>query len=208
MRSISSLVSLLVIFFSIQLPVYAVGGDGSITTGKEGTNAGSSVNGNTTNQVSPLNFTPGTTITPLTTGISSSSNSFNQFGNSYSSYSGNSGACGLQLYANGVVSGANNPYAITNTNRSGSTNSTLGSAPNSSYQLQAGITWNQQPCTDQKEILNIQTKAQETQIKIQTQTTQNTTCIQQRGEITKTAITNKLPMPTKVQLDEVCRVSE
>jgi hypothetical protein len=80
----------------------------------------------------------GTTITPLTTGISSNS-TFNQIGNNYG-YSGNNSACGIQTYLSGGVSGASNPYAITNTNGSGSTNSTLGSAPNSSYQIQAGIT--------------------------------------------------------------------
>jgi hypothetical protein len=190
--------------FGLLNPAHAAGGSdsGSLTT-SPGVGAINQITAQPQTTPSP---TQGTTITPLVTGTVSSNN-FNQIGNNYG-YSGNNSACGIQTYLNGGVSGANNPYAITNTNRSGSTNSTLGSAPNSTYQLQAGITWNQQPCTDQKEILNIQTKAQETQIKIQTQTTQNTTCITQRGEITKAAITNKLPMPTKVQLDEVCRVQE
>jgi hypothetical protein len=194
------LTTICAIVATFSLPTYAASGGVVLDST---TNTGVITSG-----ASPSTSSPGTTITPLTTGISSSSNSFNQFGNSYSSYSGNSGSCGLQLYANGGASGANNPYAITNTSPGGSTNSSLGSAPNSTYQLQAGIVWNEQKCIDQKEILQLQTKTQETQIKIQTQTTQNTTCIQQRGEITKTALSNKLPMPTKIQLDEVCRIIE
>jgi hypothetical protein len=188
---------LFVLLFSS--PTYAAGGSGT-TTDLIGNGGGTT----TTQSQTAVSPPQATTITPLTTGISSNS-TFNQIGNNYG-YSGNNSACGIQTYLSGGVSGANNPYAITNTNPGGVTSSTLGSAPNSSYQLQAGITWNQQPCIDQKELLQLQTKAQETQIKIQTQTTQNTTCIQQRGEITKTAISNILPLPTKVQLDEVCKI--
>jgi hypothetical protein len=198
---ISIFLSLILSLLLITHPTYAAGGNSATDPTSGGVTTSPGISPTTQPQV-----TSDTTITPITGLGSPSSNSFNQFGNSYSSYSGNSGACGLQLYANGGASGGSNPYAITNTNGSGSTNSSLGSAPNSTYQLQAGIVWNEQKCIDQKEILQIQTKTQETQTKLQTQTTQNTTCIQQRGEITKTAITNKLPLPTKIQLDEVCKI--
>jgi hypothetical protein len=195
-----------ILSLALPQPTYAAGGGGS--TIDSGNNTGvinpGTVSTTPTGNISNPN--QGTTITPLVTG----SSTFNQIGNNYGSYGGYSGfnsACGIQTYISGGVSGSNNPYAITNT-EGGITNSSLGSAPNNSYQLQAGITWNQQPCTDQKEILQIQTKTNFEQTKIQTQSQANTTCITQRGEITKTAISNKLPLPTKIQLDEVCWIGE